>query len=123
MEVLGKLRLRCLFRQLISGYVKITSLIRKAQLQQRNTKDLRRYHSALETLGIAEKEAMELIQDVENVIAAHKEQGESVQREEMTASRRSSELSTPKIHEREVAGVVLRRDRSIARCLSGCTAS
>ncbi|TFK67239.1 hypothetical protein BDN72DRAFT_843332 [Pluteus cervinus] len=75
----------------------VTSLIRKAQLQQRNTKDLRRYHSALETLYTAEKEVMELIQDIESVIAVHKEQGDILIKE-AKANREKLESSLPANH-------------------------
>ncbi|KAF7317918.1 SNF2 family helicase [Mycena kentingensis (nom. inval.)] len=50
--------------------LKIQSLVRIAQLQQRDV-DHNRYQNSLETLLVAEKDAMQMIEEIESAIAAH----------------------------------------------------
>lgn len=56
----------------------IQSLIRSAQLQQRDEEDNNRYQHALETLLVAEKDIKKLIDEILAAITAHKAKGDSL---------------------------------------------
>lgn len=54
---------------------KVQELIRFSQLQQRDESDLKRYQHALDTLLIAEKEAVSMIEEITTALAEHTAKG------------------------------------------------
>ncbi|KAJ6625017.1 SNF2 family N-terminal domain-containing protein [Mycena sp. CBHHK59/15] len=74
---------------------KVQCLIRMAQLQQHGNDDRNRYQHSLETLLLAEKEATQLIKEIESAIAAH-QANSSIQKEQSTEPTVDTEASNDK---------------------------
>ncbi|KAK0200494.1 SNF2 family N-terminal domain-containing protein [Desarmillaria ectypa] len=83
--------------------LKVQAIVLLAQLKQQDKDDHNHYHRALELLLIAEKEANELIDEIESAITNHDAKGDVLKKE--AAARRASqpELPSRKGKERELS--------------------